>query len=84
MTASIATNTNYFRIEGYIIICVIYLILVLFFSGILKLLSNKLSFPDEVNFLGFRKGRMTKCLERFHIGKRQKNLTQGLGGNENE
>lgn len=84
MTASIATNTNYFRIEGYVIICLIYLVLVLFFSGILKLLSNKLSFPDQVNVLGFRKGRISKYLQRLHITKRQKSLTQGLGGNDNE
>lgn len=84
MTASIATNTNYFRIEGYVIICVIYLILVLVFSGILKLLSNKLSFPDKVNMFGFRKGVLSKKIEALRRGRRKESLTDGLGGKEND
>ena len=84
MTASIATNTNYFRIEGYVIICVIYLILVLLFSGVLKLLSNRLSFPDQVNFLGFRKGKFSKALEKRRKERRSEALVQGLGGKDHE
>ena len=83
MTASIATNTNYFRIEGYIIICVIYLILVLLFSGILKLVSNKLSFPDQVNFLGFRKGKLSRKIERLRKERKAGFLIRGLGGKNN-
>ena len=58
MTASIATNTNYFTIEGYIIICVIYLILVLLSSFVLKLIENKLSIKKtNFNIFGFRSKR---------------------------
>ena len=65
MTASIATNTNYFTIEGYIIICVIYLFLVLISSFILKLIEKKLSIKnDSTNIFGFRhkKKNITKIL----------------------
>lgn len=84
MTASIATNTNYFRIEGYVIICVIYLVLVLFFSAILKILSNRLSFPDQVNWLGFRKGRLSKAIARHRDAQRKTILIDGLKGEKDE
>ncbi len=41
-SVSIATNKNYFKVEGYVIIAVIYLILTLIATFIVKLISMKL------------------------------------------
>lgn len=70
MTASIATNTNYFTIEGYIIICVIYLLLVLVSSFILKLIENKMNINSEFNIFGFRR-RPKKSLSLLTAGLKE-------------
>ncbi len=41
-SVSIATNKNYFKVEGYVIIAIIYLILTLLATFIVKLISKKL------------------------------------------
>ncbi len=59
-SVSIATNRNYFKVEGYIIIAVIYLILTLIATFIVKLINTKLSGKRiELNpFKHFRKGEL--------------------------
>ncbi len=42
-SVSIATNKNYFKVEGYIIIAIIYLILTLLATLVLKLISRRLN-----------------------------------------
>ena len=42
LSVSIATNKNYFIVEGYIIIAIIYLLLTLIASYVTKLISRKL------------------------------------------
>ncbi len=42
-SVSIATNKNYFKVEGFVIIAIIYLVLTLLASFIVKLISRKLS-----------------------------------------
>jgi putative lysine transport system permease protein len=45
MTASIASSSNYMVVESYIIIAVVYLVLTLIASGILRIVEKKLSSP---------------------------------------
>ncbi len=52
-SVSIATNKNYFKVEGYIIIAVIYLILTLLATLVLKLISRKMN-GQKILFSPFR------------------------------
>ncbi len=59
-SVSIATNKNYFKVEGYIIIAVIYLILTLIATFIVRIINNKLN-GKKTNlnpFKHFRKGEL--------------------------
>ncbi len=49
-SVSIATNKNYFKVEGYIIIAIVYLILTLLATYIMKLINNKLEGKKIFNF----------------------------------
>lgn len=64
-TITIATNVNYFRIEGYVIVCFIYLVLVLLTSGLVRLIENKLSIPEKCNLFGFRKDTFKRIQSGF-------------------
>lgn len=57
-SVSIATKKNYFVVAGYLIVAAIYLCLTLIAAGGLKLLENKLSIPDKVNWFGIRKEKI--------------------------
>jgi len=52
-TITIATDTNYFKIEGYLIVAVIYLLLTLLLSGIITIITKKL-LKEKININPFR------------------------------
>lgn len=57
-SVSIATNTNYFKVEGYIIVAVIYLVLTLLATYIVKIINRKLE-GKKLFELPFIKRRVT-------------------------
>ena len=62
-SVSIATNKNYFKVEGYIIIAIIYLILTLLSSLLLKLVENKLNGKKMKKIELFRHYKPKEVLE---------------------
>lgn len=71
-SVSLATRTNYFTVAGYMIIAVIYLILTLLASVTLKLVENKLSIPDKVNWFGIRRTSIDYWKNLFkNLGKKK-------------
>lgn len=63
-SVTIATNNNYFKIEGYIIIAVIYFVLTLIFSAIFKMITNKMD-GKKINFFRAKHGH--KLIEENDI-----------------
>lgn len=59
LSVSIATGKNYFMVEGYIIIALIYLTLTLIATGLFKILTNKLD-GKKYSFEFFRRKRLTE------------------------
>lgn len=60
-----ATGRNYYVVEGYIIVAVIYLVLTLIAALFLKLMENKLSMPEKVNWFGIRRSTLEKIASFF-------------------
>ena len=64
-SVKVATNRNYYLVEGYVIIAVIYLLLTLIASMALKLVENKLYMKEKVNWFGIRRSSIDKAKRIF-------------------
>lgn len=66
-SVKVATNRNYYLVEGYIIIAIIYLLLTVIASVALKLFENKLSMKEKVNWFGIRHSSIDKAKRVFRL-----------------